>query len=422
MSEALEDLDALLESHLLNGRYALDELIGRGGMASVYRGIDLVLGRTVAIKVLDDTAHDPTYPARLRAEARTLAALDHPHLVSLLDASVVDGRTFLVLELVEGGTLRDVIAPAPLDPVKAAVLGHQLSDALAHVHAAGVVHRDLKPSNVLIAPSGPKLADFGVALLTRDAAHQTESGIMLGTAAYISPEQVQGRPATAASDIYSLGLVLLEALTGERAYPGTAVESAMARLHREPHIPATLPQGWQNVLRAMTALTPQDRPDARSVARHLARLSDPDRALRTALAASTAPAAEPAAAPRRRSVAAATAVRSWLTPRRAWAPLAAVPLVALALVFGPDAGGVPADAEYPDTATPRQVERDVTLTAVTASVPSSEPAGASTATATEQANTGRGSAAPAGKPAHAGGPGGNPDAPGQSRAKGNGRR
>ena len=137
MTEALDDLDALLETHLLNGRYALDDLIGRGGMASVYRGIDMVLGRTVAIKALNETAHDPTYPARLRSEARTLAALDHPHLVSLLDASVVDGRTFLVLELVEGGTLRDVVAASPLTPVKAAVLGHQLADALAHVHAAG---------------------------------------------------------------------------------------------------------------------------------------------------------------------------------------------------------------------------------------------------------------------------------------------
>ena len=411
MTEALDDLDALLETHLLNGRYALDDLIGRGGMASVYRGLDLVLGRTVAIKALNDTAHDPTYPARLRSEARTLAALDHPHLVSLLDASVVDGRTFLVLELVEGGTLRDLVSLAPLTQVKAAVLGHQLADALAHVHAAGVIHRDIKPSNVLMAPSGPKLADFGVALLTGEGGH-TESGIMLGTAAYISPEQVQGRPASAASDIYSLGLVMLEALTGRRAYEGTAIESAMARLHRAPEIPEALSEGWRNLLRSMTAVMPEDRPDARSVARHLARLSDPERALRAARAV------PPVAAEPRTARSAGARVAGLLRPRKALVPLLAVPLLAIGLTLGPQPGVEPAGASDPTT-TPRQTERAITLTAAT-TAPTPAPAVAAPVAApvTRPAKAAPRPGKAAGKPAHAGQPGGS----GKSNGKAKGRR
>ena len=286
MTEALDDLDALLETHLLNGRYALDDLIGRGGMASVYRGLDLVLGRTVAIKALNDTAHDPTYPARLRSEARTLAALDHPHLVSLLDASVVDGRTFLVLELVEGGTLRDLVAVSPLTPVKAAVLGHQLADALAHVHAAGVVHRDIKPSNVLMAPGRPQAGRLRGrpadrrSRQHRERHHAGHRGLHLAR----SRSRAVRPPPPPTSTPWDW--CCSRRSPAERAYEGAAVESAMARLHRAPEIPDHLSQGWRNLLRSMTALMPEDRPDARSVARHLARLSDPDRTLRSVLAAS----------------------------------------------------------------------------------------------------------------------------------------
>ena len=260
---------------VLAERYDLEEVLGRGGMADVHRATDRVLHRAVAVKMLRDTTDDESDRLRFTAEARTLARLSHPGLVMVLDAGTTAERPYLVMELVDGQTLAQCCSGRPLDASRVAAIGAQLADALAYAHGEGVVHRDVKPGNVLLgAGDRVKLADFGIARLIGDTVRHTRTGHAIGTAAYLAPEQVQGGEITTAVDVYSLGLVLLEALTGERAFPGSPTESALARLQRQPGVPDWLPADWGRVLTAMTALAPEQRPGALEVARELERLAD----------------------------------------------------------------------------------------------------------------------------------------------------
>ncbi|MFF4652075.1 serine/threonine-protein kinase [Streptomyces sp. NPDC001380] len=244
------------------GRYRLQGLLGSGATADVHRAVDERLGRPVALKVFRPEC-GPEAGARFAGEARLLARLDHPGLVTVYDYGHCDGRSHLALELVEGRSLRDVLRDGPLPPADVAPFGAALARALAHVHARGVVHRDVKPANVLVDREGsPRLADFGVSRLV-DGGGMTATNKVVGTAAYLAPEQVRGLGACTASDVYALGLLLLECLTGRREYPGPPMESAVARLHRSPAVPggeARLP----TLLRRMTAGRPEDRPDART--------------------------------------------------------------------------------------------------------------------------------------------------------------
>ena len=260
---------------MLGDRYALGEVIGRGGMADVYRATDVLLSREVAVKVLRDRAEDAHARDRFTAEARTLASLSHAGLVMILDAGIDAEQPYLVMGLVEGSTLAALCAEGPLDGSEAARIGAQVAAALSYVHAQGVIHRDVKPGNVLIGADGQvKLADFGIARLIGDTVRNTLTGQAIGTPAYLAPEQVRGQEITPAVDVYSLGLVLLEALTGERAYPGPPVEAAMARLSSRPSIPADLPPGWRSLLAAATATAPADRPDASTLAGRMLVLSE----------------------------------------------------------------------------------------------------------------------------------------------------
>ncbi len=256
----------------LGGRYQLGEVIGRGGMASVYTAKDLNLGRDVALKLFAPQSADPDELRRQEAEIQLLATLNHPSLVTLFDAGTdtripEEPRPFLTMELVDGQDLRTRIRHSPLPPDELAVLGAGIADALAYVHGLGIVHRDIKPANILLVPVRPgeplrpKLTDFGIARII-DGTRLTATGTMVGTAAYLSPEQARGADLGPASDIYSLGLVLLECLKGEVEYPGSAVESAVARLHRAPVIPDAVPEEWARLIRAMTVLEPLDRPSA----------------------------------------------------------------------------------------------------------------------------------------------------------------
>ena len=259
---------------LLDGRYRLEELIGEGGMGSVWRAFDEALERTVAVKVFwMDTAEDAD-AARRESEKRLLASLSHPALVTLFDAQLSESeRSYLVMEYIDGGTLAERIRKGPISSPDAAALAADLGEALHVVHASGIVHRDVKPANVLLRPPlTPQhtfravLADFGIAYLA-DTARVTTPGTAMGTAAYIAPEQVRGHDPTPASDIYSLGLVLLESLSGQRAFPQrTPAESIAARLATPPPIPGDWGYGWRSLLSAMTSIDPKDRPSALDVA------------------------------------------------------------------------------------------------------------------------------------------------------------
>ena len=253
---------------LVGGRYELGAVVGSGGMAQVRRATDTVLGREVAVKVFRDDL-DEDSAARARAEMQTLAGLTHPNLVAVHDAGTSENsQPYLVMELVEGPTLAACCMDGSLTADRVAQIGAGLCDALDFVHNRGVVHRDVKPANILLAPSGVKLADFGIARIV-DGARHTGTGLTVGTAPYLSPEQVTGEPVGPPADVYALGLVLLECLTGHREYSGGPVETALARLHRQPEIPDSLPEPWPGLLRAMTARKASHRPSAADVARAL---------------------------------------------------------------------------------------------------------------------------------------------------------
>lgn len=260
---------------ILGGRYRLDEAIGEGGMARVFRAEDLSLQRTVAIKIMRGPTEGTPAQDRVRSETTLLASLGHPSLVTLYDAHIsADEPSYLVMEYVEGKTLRDRLdIGGPLPPDEVAALAVDLAEALHVVHEKGIVHRDIKPSNVLLWPSPlpdrefrAKLTDFGIAYLL-DATRVTSPGTVIGTAAYLAPEQVKGENPSPAADIYSLGLVLLESITGQRAFAHSiGHEAIIARLTISPTIPESLPNTWRALLIAMTASNPARRPTALQVA------------------------------------------------------------------------------------------------------------------------------------------------------------
>ncbi|MER2134209.1 MAG: serine/threonine-protein kinase [Arthrobacter sp.] len=261
---------------LLGQRYRTTDLIGTGGAASVYRAVDENLGREVAVKVFRPSIQEDDDYRRQHTETLLLATLNHPGLVTLLDAGLHhedDSQVlnYLVMELVDGPDLRRTLKSGPLPAVSVASLGADLADALAYVHSKGVIHRDVKPANILLYPQEhdsrlyPKLTDFGIARLV-EATVATAHGATIGTANYLSPEQAQGGTVAPSTDIYSLGLVLLESLTGEKAFPGPIVEAAVARLLRDPEIPDSLGSEWVELLRAMTNRLPDARPAAHEAA------------------------------------------------------------------------------------------------------------------------------------------------------------
>lgn len=270
MTQSLEETST---AALLDGRYQLGECIGQGGMARVFRAEDIQLGRTVAIKMLRADADTHATPERARMEMALLASLNHPSLVTLFDASIVPGKPeYLVMEFVDGVSLAEELSAGPMAAGEVAAIAAELAAALHVVHEAGIVHRDIKPSNVLLAPTSlpgrryrAKLADFGVAYLA-DSTRLTSPGLIIGTAAYLAPEQVRGQPAGPPADIYALGLMLLEVLTGHRAFPhASGIGAVMTRLIEEPVIPEWMGPEWTELLRGMTATDPAARPTALAV-------------------------------------------------------------------------------------------------------------------------------------------------------------
>jgi serine/threonine protein kinase len=250
--------------------YRLVEKIGEGGMGVVWKADDTVLGRQVAVKILpDDLAHDAERLARFRQEARLLASLNHPNIAAIHGLEESDGVRYLVLELVPGQTLAERIARGPLPVDEALTVCRQIAEALEAAHETGIIHRDLKPANVKVTPDGKvKVLDFGLAkafeagpasepidvslspTLTNAG---TMAGVILGTAAYMSPEQARGKPVDKRTDIWSFGCVMYEMLTGRQAFPGETVSDTIAGiLAREPDweaLPAQTPVKIKDLLR-----------------------------------------------------------------------------------------------------------------------------------------------------------------------------
>ena len=296
----------LSTGELLDDRYLLRERIGEGGMARVYRADDMHLQRPVAVKVFREPTDAIGSVERALSETTLLASLSHHSLVTVFDARVgTEETSYLVMELVDGITLRDLIARGPVDPRVVASIAIDIAEGLHVAHDHGVVHRDIKPSNVLLWSSPrpgwewrAKLADFGIAYLM-DSARVTTPGVIVGTMAYVAPEQARGVAPSPSADIYAFGLLLIEALTGERPFgEAEGIGTVMARLSAAPKIPESLHPSWQGLLRGMTAIRPEDRPTALEVVSAASRLAAMENTIaRENADPSTAPVATPVAAP-----------------------------------------------------------------------------------------------------------------------------
>ncbi len=267
----------------VNGRYVLLDPSGSGGTARVYRAHDEVLGRDVALKVLrEQYAEDEGFVQRFRREARSAAALSHPNIVPIYDLGrSEDGTYYMAMEYVSGGTLKErIVGRGPLKPRIAASMALQIAEALAIAHEKGVIHRDIKPQNVLMTETGDlKVADFGIARAA-SATVLTQTGFVLGTANYMSPEQTMGQEVDPKSDLYSLGVVLYEMLTGEVPYRAdTPVAIAMKHVSEPPRAPREadpeVPEGISALVVKLLAKRPDDRyRDAAVLVEDLQRIAD----------------------------------------------------------------------------------------------------------------------------------------------------
>ena len=274
----------------LADRYRIDALLGRGGMGAVYRAHDLRLGRDVAVKVVEGGGLGIEARRRLLHEARAAATLNHPHIVAVHDAGEAGDQPFVVMELVSGGSLR---GHPPLGFTQVIAVGRQLCEALEHAHDKGIVHRDLKPENVLIAEDGHpevKLADLGLAITGTDS-RLTQSGMLLGTAAYMAPEQAMGVPVDGRADLYALGALLYEMVAGRPPFPGDDPIAVVSQHLHAPVVPAItyrpdLPPALDALILKLLAKRPEDR---------FAKAADVDTAL-AAVRSADLPAVKPAAA------------------------------------------------------------------------------------------------------------------------------
>lgn len=375
---------------VLGNRYTLGERIAVGGMGEVWEATDQVLGRIVAIKLLSPGLADQSgFAQRFREEARNTAALSHPNIAAVYDYGEDAGANWLVMELVKGEPLSQTISEqGALSPERTISVISQAAHALQAAHDRGVIHRDVKPANILLKPDGEvKLTDFGIARAT-DAAPITRTGEVMGTAQYISPEQATGQPVSPKSDIYALGCVAYEMLTGRRPFDeGSPVATAMAHVTTPPPaLPTSVPPALAQVVMACLAKDPADRPEsARALADTLRgaptggfpATAPMARTERLGAATRVAPAAGAATAPPRRpdpATGAGAPVPAKEQRRRVNPLLWIVPLILALAAIGfvvarslGDDDGTPAPS--PTTATPTATE-----TATETPTPTTEPA------------------------------------------------
>ena len=231
-------VESFTSSQVVDARYRLGQVIGRGGMADVWTADDLRLERRVALKSLRvELAEQDGIRERFQDEARAAARLSHPNVVGIFDTGTYRGVPYLVMELLPGTSLADLIAKGPIDSRQARQIGVEVLGALRAAHAAGLVHRDIKPANVLLAADGTaKVADFGIAKSAEAQTH-TATGLLLGTPGYLPPERLAGEPATARSDLYAVGVLLYELLTGSQPFTGDSPLLVTAAIERGEHRP-----------------------------------------------------------------------------------------------------------------------------------------------------------------------------------------
>ena len=248
------------------GPYTITERIGEGGMAIVYKGYQESLHRYVALKVLrDELARDQQFVARFRQEALAAANLNHPNILHVYDAGAANGKYFIAMAYVDGGTLKELIHQGVIEPARAVSITIQLAEALDHAHNQGLIHRDVKPSNVLMTRDGrPLLTDFGIAKALFEAKQLTRTGASIGTPEYMAPEQAQGRSPDGRTDIYALGVVLYEMLAAKVPFcTDTPVATMYMHVHEPPpplpRAEATIPEWLENVVCKALAKDPADR-------------------------------------------------------------------------------------------------------------------------------------------------------------------
>lgn len=270
------------EQVVLNGRYELQRRVGRGGMAEVFLALDRLLDRPVAIKILfPEFATDPSFVERFKREAKSAASLTHPNIVGVYDWGKEHGTYYIVMEYVDGQTLSDILrAEGRLAPKRAAQIAADVAAALGSAHAAGVVHRDVKPGNVLITKTGDvKVADFGIARATTSTSEDnlTQTGSVMGTATYFSPEQAQGKAVDQRSDLYALGVVLYELVSGKPPFTADSPVAIAYKHVQEPLPPLrakvpSLPAGYEAVTVKALDKNPDNRyPDAAAMRADLLR-------------------------------------------------------------------------------------------------------------------------------------------------------
>ena len=271
-----------LTGRVLDGRYLIGSRIARGGMATVYEATDLRLDRTVAVKVMHPgLGDDDEFAARFVAEARAAAKLSHPNVVAVFDQGNDDGTVFLAMELIPGHTLRDTIGKeAPLSPARTLALLEPVVSALAAAHRAGLIHRDVKPENVLIADDGRiKVADFGLAKAMSATTQHTATGVLIGTVSYVAPELVVEGRSDARADVYAVGVILYEILTGKKPHEGeTPIQVAYKHVHEDVPPPSRRVPGIPDYVDALvaraTARDREQRPaDAGVLLHHLRRVN-----------------------------------------------------------------------------------------------------------------------------------------------------
>lgn len=337
----------------LAGRYQLTSLIAMGGMGEIWRAEDQVLGREVAVKVLRPHLADPAAADRLRAEARVAAMLRSDRVVKVHDSGEftdTSGRRapFLVMELVPGRSLGEQLAEDPqLSPERVTVVVRQVAEALAEAHELGLVHRDVKPANVLVQPNGDcKVTDFGISSHP-ETDGLTATGLVMGTARYLSPEQVNGLRATSASDVYALGVLAHELLRGQRLYDADSeIGHALAHIQQTPPpLPDSVPAPLAALVAAMLSKDPSLRPEARGVVAALGSTSESPTAV---LIVPTHPATR----------------TTWLA---AVAGVAAVVGLGVALMSSGSAGSTPAPQR------PLQQSSDVATPALASHAPTKAP-------------------------------------------------